>query len=268
MISVIIPTYKSPEVLDLCIKSALQGQFTKNEIIVVVDGTYDINKSVLEKYDEEISILNLPSNVGTCRATNLGAYNATSEKILIVNDDNVFPKNWDIELENSFEENSVITPNQIEPYPSMFKQFFIKDLGRTPNDFDLEYFFQFSKTYSRQHTDESGSTFPIFISKKNFLRVGGFDESYPSQAGYVSDWDFFLKCELSGMQMKRLYSIHFYHFVSVSSKSSEQIDKSREEERVCHEYFYYKWGERAHHNSNNNSKMILKYNKNGGLKWQ
>ena len=153
MISVIIPTYKSPEVLDLCIKSALQGQFTKNEIIVVVDGTYDINKSVLEKYDEEISILNLPSNVGTCRATNLGVYNATSEKILIVNDDNVFPKNWDIELENSFEENSVITPNQIEPYPSMFKQFFIKDLGRTPNDFDLEYFFQFSKTYSRQHTD-------------------------------------------------------------------------------------------------------------------
>ena len=53
MISVIIPTYKSPEVLDLCIKSALQGQFTKNEIIVVVDGTYDINKIVLEKYDEE-----------------------------------------------------------------------------------------------------------------------------------------------------------------------------------------------------------------------
>ena len=217
MISVIIPTYKSPEVLDLCIKSALQGQFTKNEIIVVVDGTYDINLSVLEKYDEEISILNLPSNVGTCRATNLGAYNATSEKILIVNDDNVFPKNWDIELENSFEENSVITPNQIEPYPSMFKQFFIKDLGRTPSDFD------------------------------------------PSQAGYVSDWDFFLKCELSGMQMKRLYSIHFYHFVSVSAKSSEQIDKSREEERVCHEYFYYKWGDRAQHDSNNNSKMISKY---------
>ena len=259
MISVIIPTYKSPEVLDLCIKSALQGQFTKNEIIVVVDGTYDINKIVLEKSDDEIFILNLPSNVGTCRATNLGVYNATSEKILIVNDDNVFPKNWDIELENSFEENSVITPNQIEPYPSMFTQFFIKDLGRTPNDFNLEYFFEFSKTYSRQHKDESGSTFPIFISKKNFLRVGGFDESYPSQSGFVSDWDFFLKCELSGMKMLRDYSTHFYHFVSVSAKSPDQLELSHQYEMNCHKYFEYKWGEKAQHTSINNSKMISKY---------
>lgn len=259
MISVVIPTYKSPSALDLCLRSAIKGQKFNNEIIVVVDGTYEINKDVLEKYENDIFVLNLESNLGTCRATNLGVYNSTTEKILIVNDDNVFPKNWDIELENSFQENSVITPNQIEPYPSMFRQFFIKDFGRTPDNLNLEYFWEVSKTYSRQVKDESGSTFPIFISKKDFLRVGGFDESYPSQSGYVADWDFFLKCELSGMKMLRDYSIHFYHFVSVSSKSDEQIDISREEERICHEYFKYKWGESAQHNSNNNSKMISKY---------
>ena len=46
MISVIIPTYKSPEVLDLCLKSAIEGQVNKNQIIVVVDGFYDVNKEV------------------------------------------------------------------------------------------------------------------------------------------------------------------------------------------------------------------------------
>ena len=40
MISVIIPTYKSPEYLDLCLKSVFEGQKNKNEIIVVADGFY------------------------------------------------------------------------------------------------------------------------------------------------------------------------------------------------------------------------------------
>jgi glycosyltransferase involved in cell wall biosynthesis len=92
MISVIIPTYQSPDALDLCLKSAVKGQVNQNQIIVVVDGFYDINKAVLEKYAESIDILNLEDNVGLCRATNLGVYNAKYELILIVNDDNVFPQ--------------------------------------------------------------------------------------------------------------------------------------------------------------------------------
>jgi glycosyltransferase involved in cell wall biosynthesis len=49
MISVIIPTYKSPDTLDLCLRSAIEGQQNKNQIIVVVDGFYDLNKEVLRK---------------------------------------------------------------------------------------------------------------------------------------------------------------------------------------------------------------------------
>ena len=128
MISVIIPTYKTPEALDLCLESLIKGQKNKNQIIVVVDGFYDINKDVLEKHSEDIDVLNLEQNVGTVRATNLGVYNSQYDKILIVNDDNVFPQNWDIDLLSSYEENSVISPNQIEPTPSIFKQFKIKNL--------------------------------------------------------------------------------------------------------------------------------------------
>ena len=59
LISVIIPTYKSPDMLDLCLKSAIKGQQNKNQIIVVVDGFYELNKEVLEKWSEHIDILNL-----------------------------------------------------------------------------------------------------------------------------------------------------------------------------------------------------------------
>jgi GT2 family glycosyltransferase len=139
MISVIIPTYKSPIMLDLCLKSAIEGQQNKNQIIVVVDGFYDLNKEVLEKWSEHIDVLGLEENVGLCRGTNLGVYNAKHDKILIVNDDNVFPRFWDTTLLDDWEDGAVITPNQIEPYPSMFKQFTIENLGTGPESKDLPF---------------------------------------------------------------------------------------------------------------------------------
>ena len=62
MISVIIPTYKSPAALDLCLRSAIEGQRNKNQIIVVVDGYYDLNKEVLDRWKDSIDILNLEQN--------------------------------------------------------------------------------------------------------------------------------------------------------------------------------------------------------------
>jgi glycosyltransferase involved in cell wall biosynthesis len=258
MISVIIPTYKEPEVLDLCLKSAILGQFYTNQIIVVVDGFYDLNKDVLEKYKEYIQILNLEENVGLCKATNLGVYNASYDKILIVNDDNVFPHGWDLTLVEEFKEGTVFAPNQIEPIPSMFRQFHIKDLGRDPNTFDLQGFWDYVNSLSILPNENTGSTLPIFMSKKDYLRVGGWDEAYPG--AWVVDWEFFLKCELSGMNMVRSYNCHFYHFVSIGTEATpEEKANKQAKEQMCHEYFRYKWGVYAQHNPETNSKMLSIY---------
>jgi glycosyltransferase involved in cell wall biosynthesis len=256
MISVIIPTYKEPHALDLCLRSAIEGQENTNQIIVVIDGHYDINKEVLEKYKNHIDILNLDENQGLCRATNLGVYNAKYDLILIVNDDNVFPHHWDSTLQNEYVANSVIAPNQIEPTPSMFRQFHIADLGRDPNTFDLEAFWRYDYHYiSGDKLEETGSTLPIFMSKKDYMRIGGWDESYPGP--WVVDWEFFMKCEMSGMKMLRTYNCHFYHFVSLGTKTLDRIQESKNKELECHEYFKYKWGIYAQHNPINNSKMLL-----------
>jgi O-antigen biosynthesis protein len=250
MISVIIPTYKSPEALDLCLRSAIEGQLFKNQIIVVVDGFYDINKDVLEKYSSHIDILNMEENVGLCRGTNLGVYNAQHDKVLIVNDDNVFPVNWDRDLLESYKENSVISPNQIEPNPSMFSQFHIQNLGTDPKTFNLKEFWRYEVNIMKNQIDETGSTLPIFMSKIDYLKVGGWDENY--EQGMVADWDFFLKCQLSGLKMLRTYKVHFYHFASVSVNG----EKRQQAERNGHEYAKYKWGNYIQHNSNNNLKFI------------
>jgi glycosyltransferase involved in cell wall biosynthesis len=251
-ISVIIPTYKSPDTLDLCLRSCIEGQQgRKNQIIVVVDGFYDINKEILEKYAKSIDILDLKENVGLCRGTNLGVYNAKYDLVLIVNDDNVFPQNWDLSLLESYQPNSVVSPNQIEPTPSMFPQFIIENLGRDPKTFDLEKFWMFDyHVASGYKVDETGSTLPIFMSKIDYLKVGGWDENY--EMGMVSDWDFFLKCQLAGMKMLRTYECHFYHFASISVNG----EKRRQAEMNGHEYAKYKWGSYIKHNPENNLKYI------------
>ena len=255
MISVIIPTYKSPDALDLCLNSAIKGQNKINQIIVVVDGHYNLNKKVLEKYKDSIDVLNLEENQGLCRGTNLGVYNAKYDKILIVNDDNVFPKNWDDCLLDDWEDGVVLTPNQIEPSPSMFNQFNIKDLGRTIKDFSLNEFWKYSSIIQEGVNDLTGSTLPIFMSKIDYLKIGGWDENY--ELGLVADWDFFLKCQLSGLEMRRTYLCHFYHFVSLSTNQTQEQQQQRADcEGRGHEYAKYKWGSYIKHNPKNNLKYL------------
>jgi glycosyltransferase involved in cell wall biosynthesis len=252
MISVIIPTYKSPEYLDLCLESALKGQVNQNEIIVVVDGFYELNKPTLDKYPD-INVLDLGTNQGLSVATNWGVYNSSNDYILVVNDDNVFPKNWDIELEKYLSKGKVITPNQIEPKPSMFRQFHIKDLGKNVEEFDLNEFWEYESNLTKP-SDNTGSTLPFAMYKPDYLAIGGWDIMYPSP--HVVDWDFFLKCEYAGYEMVRVYK-HFYHFAGVSTrKTQEQNIESNYKEQLAHQFFANKWGQAAKHNPQNNSKML------------
>lgn len=255
MFSVIIPTYKEPEYLDLCLQSCFEGQVNNNEIIVVVDGYYELNKPVLDKYPK-VNILDLGSNQGLSVATNWGVYNASHEWVLIVNDDNVFPKNWDERLEIFKQKGVVISPNQIEPNPSMFPQFIIKDLGKSPEEFDLKAYWEFEDTQYKQ-AELNGSTLPFMMNKYDYLAVGGWDVMYPSP--HVVDWDFFLKCEYVGYSMKRVY-INFYHFAGAATrKTREQSAESTRKEQAAHQFFVTKWDGRAEHSMIDNSKLLSKF---------
>jgi len=256
MISVVIPTLNTPHALDLCLESAIKGQKFKNEILVIVDGDIESNKEVLNKHIPHIKPIVLEKNVGTCYATNIGVYQSTNKNILILNDDNVFPKDWDIILSKLDLSNSVFAPNHIEPYNSIFKQFHIHDLGRTPEEFDLEKFWGYEQKVRKNLIEHTGSTFPVYIDKMNYMRCGGFDPEYPSPSGFVADWEFFMKCEMNGLKMMRTYQCMFYHFVSVTAKSPEKIKKAQEYEKLSHMYFRFKWGQMAQHNPENNSKLL------------
>jgi glycosyltransferase involved in cell wall biosynthesis len=271
-ISVIIPTYKEPEHLELCLTSLFEGAENTNfEVIVVVDGTLDINKHVISKFvhTPNLNYVAFEENRGLSMATNYGVYSANQDYILVVNDDNVFPRSWDAKLEGYceiYKDRFVISPNQIEPNPSMFKQFVIKDFGHDPSSFDFQGFKNFEEDLvigidHDRRFDFSGSTLPFMMKKTDFLALGGWDELYPSP--HVVDWDFFLKCEYFNFAMMRIYDVHFYHFAGAATrKTVEDALVSQEKEHLAHQFFAKKWKHPAHHNPENNSKLLPVF-KNG-----
>jgi len=239
MISLIIPTYRNPEYLDICLKSAVEGQTLNNEIIVVVDGFVEESNEILEKYKGKIQVLPLEDNQGMQQALNLGVMNATNERIMIINDDNVLCNGWD-SIWADMSEGEVKTINQIEPTgPGMFN-FPAKDFGRSPNDFNYEGFLEYEKELSSNKISDDGGIFPFVIFKKNYMMVGGFDTLY--QSPFICDWDFFLKLELAGCTFTRTHNLHFYHFGSTATKNGKEGDSFKATEAPAASTYIYKWG--------------------------
>lgn len=244
MISLIIPTYRNPKCLDICLRSAVEGKINpKTEIIAVIDGFVDESEEVLTKYADTVKVLRLENNQGMQMALNLGVMNASNENIMIINDDNVLCVGWD-SIWKDVQDGEVITVNQIEPTGPGIFNFPVKDFGKTPEEFDYDAFLEYEPSVSKEaHFTPDGGIFPFVIKKKNYMMVGGFDTMY--QSPFICDWDFFLKLDLAGVTFKRTHAYHFYHFGSIATKNrggdnDEFVFKASEEPAA--KMFLYKWG--------------------------
>jgi len=178
---------------------------------------------------------------------NVGVWKATCDKILLVNDDNVLCTDWDVTLEKDYDESLIITPNQIEKSKSTYN-FIVNDYGM-PEDFDIDAFLASEPKFRKDELTNDGGIFPVFMSKKKYMMVGGFDTVY--QSPFVCDWDFFLKCELAGMKTVRSRKLNFYHFGSMSTKNSKERERFVRSERDASLLYMHKWGFRLMLNSDN-----------------
>jgi len=238
-ISAIIITHRNPSYLDLCLKSLTENKvLNETEIIVVADGFVDESMPILEKYKSDISILPLKENKGQNIAHNYGVFQASNDWVLILNDDQVAPRKWDKRLIGAIRENTAVTINQIEPNPSIFNSFIIKDFGPVDNfnysqflDYEIE--LKTSNINNNKITTNDGSTWPPFMPKRLFMGVGGIDTSYPV-ASYA-DHDLFTKLKIMNVTCSRYHLLHFYHFAN----RAEGINNK---EILGAQYFNFKWG--------------------------
>jgi glycosyltransferase involved in cell wall biosynthesis len=254
--SVVVISYRNPAMLELCARSLFDGQDAENEIIVVLDGYGEESHEVIKKFPG-LNVLEFPQNRGQTVAHNIGVSQASNEKVLILNDDNVAPPHWDTALEEVNGPDLVIAPNQIEPAPSIFKSFVHRDFGKTAEEFQYEEFQKFATEVSgealrtRQLIGRDGQTWPLYISKKWYMVLGGIDPLFPHPS--VADWDFFLRCELAGLSCLRFFGSHFYHFAGAATRKVDAAWNDKEQDSF--EYFAYKWGYYPTMKAHNHSKI-------------
>ncbi len=93
-VSLIIPTFSRPHLLERCVKSAL-GAGSGVEVVVVDDASSDETASVCKKL-REIKYVRLDSNMGVAGARNEGLRASTSEYVGFLDDD-------DLRLPNSID---------------------------------------------------------------------------------------------------------------------------------------------------------------------
>jgi glycosyltransferase involved in cell wall biosynthesis len=92
--SVIIPTFKRAQLLGDAVRAALAQTHTNREILVVDDGSPDDTRSVASTFGEAVRYFR-QENKGKSAALNLGISASTGDAIIVLDDDDLFPR-WTV----------------------------------------------------------------------------------------------------------------------------------------------------------------------------
>jgi glycosyltransferase involved in cell wall biosynthesis len=98
-ISVVIPTYRRPDLLQRCLLSLKNQSMTKEdfEIIVVSDGPDEITKDAANEFSSlnaQFNFLQMPIKKGPAAARNFGWHHAKGILIAFTDDDTLTDKDW------------------------------------------------------------------------------------------------------------------------------------------------------------------------------
>ena len=219
MISILIPTYNNLDYLKLCIKSLVNNSKYDHELIFHIndgsDGTLKFIKDLDYKYTYS------EENIGLCSAINKAANLSSQKYILYSHDDMYFCPNWDVVLINEVNDighdDFYLSGTMIESNSGHISHNF----GETFDSFQEDNLL--SKYKDLNFYDHQGTHFaPHLVSKKMWVKVGGFSEEF--NPGIGSDPDFNMKLWKEGVRIfKGLNDFKVYHFGSITTRKKKEF---------------------------------------------
>jgi glycosyltransferase involved in cell wall biosynthesis len=177
MVSIVVPTYRRPQLLANCLKALLLQKFNKRdyEIIVVSDGPDEHTKQILNNWVgysyPVIRYLPLPQKKGPAAARNYGWLNAKGQIIAFTDDDCIPDPHWlhEIVAHCNPTEEVALTGKVIVP------------ISKRPTDFE-------NNTARLQTADFI--TANCACTKNALIKAGGFDEQFSMAWREDSDLEF------------------------------------------------------------------------------
>jgi glycosyltransferase involved in cell wall biosynthesis len=203
-ISILIPTLDNPEYLQCLLNS--------------------IEKHTTVEYEVLIHYNTIENNIGLPKAINLLGENAKGEFICYLNDDMYVGPGWDKALLKAVNPNiyyQYLTAPMFEPQYENVCMNSPMPYGRTPKEFREEDFLKEWKEKRRIKEDIVSPYCPIFITKKLWDEVGGYDEAYFPCFG--TDPDFAAKIYFAAKKAEKPYEFRgvaescVYHFQCITT---------------------------------------------------
>lgn len=256
---VIIPVYKSPEWVKLCVYSLFKNTDKSDigTVYLVNDCDDELTKNCLDnlknKYSQ-IKIIKNKKNMGFVKTTNRGmkeAMNGSSDYILLLNTDCILSKNAISKMMKSCEKNEKIglicpiSSNAANLTLEMFEGFSFMDMNRL-----LE------KKFSGMLFDACtvvGNC--LMITRSCINKVGYLDEAYGM--GYGEETDYQFKAMKEGFEAKVAIDTYVFHKSEASFGSSKE---KQERQAKNAKLFFERWGDEYH-------SLMEKYQENDPIKY-
>lgn len=180
--SVIIPCYNSSKTIKNLLKALYNQTKKAKEIIIVDDGSTDNIESIIknEQKNRKNLVYIKQKNSGPAKARNTGAKRATTEILVFTDSDCVPEKNWLEEMIKPFENKEV--GGVQGAYKTKQKEIIARFV-------QIEIEERYERMKHSKNIDWIGSYSAAF-KRKEFLSLGGYDESFPIASGEDPEFSF------------------------------------------------------------------------------
>ena len=255
---IIIPVYKSPEWVKLCVYSLFKNTKISEigTVFLINDCDDSLTSNCLEnlknKYSK-IKVLKNKKNMGFVKTTNRGMKEAMlgdSDYVLLLNTDCILSKNAISKMIDACEKNKKvglicpISSNAANLTLEMFEGFSFMDMNRL-----LE------KKFSGMVFDACtvvGNC--LMITRKCIEKTGYLDEAYGM--GYGEETDYQFKAMKNGFEAKVIIDTYVFHKSEASFGSSKE---KQERQAKNAKLFFDRWG-------NEYNELMKKYKENDPIK--
>jgi len=239
-LSIVLCSWKSPELLKSCINSIQKSASVDYKILVALnEGDKDSCQFLLEN---NINFIRLGENYGTLSVDFLSNL-ARSEYWININDDMLFHEGWDNDLISIIESNGNCSASchLVEPIGTDNPVVDIDNLGPICESTYSQFIYNVKSGKYIRPNNIISYTHPIMIRTSDYFKIGGYSDHFDMNwfPGYGLD-DFFAY---------RLYKTYDWNFKCITSKNScvyhgisqtnNKLDPAIKSKNNL-DYFYYK----------------------------
>jgi GT2 family glycosyltransferase len=224
----------------------LRYLYPTNPLVISSGGSTDGTKEWLESLDDpNLSYIHDDDRLTFSETYNAGIKLVDTEKIVLIHNDMVIGEHFLENIESLLEEDMLLSYTTIEPpifaghkRPGKV----IHDMGSGFDDFNYNEFDRYVEYNKNNKTLYDGAVFFMSGYKKMFGEVGGFD-GFSFVPAFCEDDDFLIRAKLKGYKLKTCECAIVYHFVSQTSRFSDDYKKDRIKiEMSSNRNFVRKWG--------------------------